>query len=317
MQLARTLIGTLGSVGALVGTSYVVEALRSPPTRPEKTAFVPEIPFDYVDVGGVKVRYIKTGSGPNLVLLHTLGTDLDLYEKIVGDLATRFTVYAFDYPGHGWSDIPKAAYAPEDFYGWTQGFLDELDIKEATLVGTSIGGTIALVLAARRNPRVARVVSINAYDDTPAGSIRRSSPTARAALTFSDVPIIGATMMRLRNRFISDRILAGGVATPRAFPDALAKELFEVGTRRGNYQAFLSLLAHERLWADARREYPNIEVPALVIYGDHDWAPLPERERTRSLIPHVVTETVADGGHFLSLDRPREVEHLIVRFAGR
>jgi pimeloyl-ACP methyl ester carboxylesterase len=53
----------------------------------------------------MKLRYIKTGAGPNLVLLHTLRTQLDLFEKVVPGLAKHFTVYALDYPGHGYSDM--------------------------------------------------------------------------------------------------------------------------------------------------------------------------------------------------------------------
>jgi len=53
----------------------------------------------------------------------------------------------------------------------------------------------------------------------------------------------------------------------------------------------------------------------LLVYGEHDWAPPVERERTCSLIPSVVTEVVGNGRHFLSLDRPRELQHLIVSFA--
>lgn len=317
MRLLRTLIGALGSLGALVGISYIVEALRSSPARPEKLAFAPEIPVHYADVAGLKVRFIKTGVGPNLVLLHTLRTQIEIYEKIVRDLASQFTVYAFDFPGHGWSDIPKAAYAPEEFFAWTEAFLDVLDIRDAIVVGTSIGATIALVLAARHNPRIAKVVAVNPYDYAPAGGVRKSSLAARLTLALSDVPVLGATMMRLRNRFISDRIFEGGLATRDALPEALAKELYEVGARRGSYQGFLSLLAHERLWVDARNEYPNIGVPVLLVYGDQDWAPRSERERTRSLIPHVVTETVGGAGHFFSLDRPQDLERLVVRFAGR
>jgi pimeloyl-ACP methyl ester carboxylesterase len=87
----------------------------------------------------------------------------------------NFTVHAFDYPGHDWSDIPKAAYAPEDFYRWSAVYLDKVDIRQATIVGISIGATISLVLAARRNPRVRRVIAVNPYDYWPAGGIRKSS----------------------------------------------------------------------------------------------------------------------------------------------
>jgi pimeloyl-ACP methyl ester carboxylesterase len=148
-----------------------------------------------------------------------------------------------------------------------------------------------------------------------AGGIRKSSLAARLVLTPSGLPVLGATIMRLRNRYVSDRIFEGGLASPEALPKELAEELYEVGARTGHYQAFLSLLAHERLWPKASDEYASIKVPVLLVYGEQDWAPPMERERTRSLIPNVATEIVSNGNHFLSLDRARELQHLIVGFA--
>jgi hypothetical protein len=97
---------------------------------PEKLYWAPHLPIQYTEIDGNRIRYIKTGSGPTLVLLHTLRTQLDIFEKIVPTLAKSFTVYAPDYPGHGFSDIPKADYAPELFVKAVEGFLDELDLRD-------------------------------------------------------------------------------------------------------------------------------------------------------------------------------------------
>lgn len=126
--------------------------------------WAPEIPIDYVEVGGIKLRYVKAGSGPILILLHTLRTQLDLFEKLVPELSKRFTIYALDFPGHGHSGIPKARYEADFFTAAIEGFIDKLDLREITLAGVSIGGVIPLIIAARRNPRVTRVISINPYD---------------------------------------------------------------------------------------------------------------------------------------------------------
>jgi pimeloyl-ACP methyl ester carboxylesterase len=57
----------------------------------------------------------------------------------MSELASRFTVDAYDYPGHGWSDIPKAAYSLDDFYKWTAALLEKLDVRQAAVAGISIG----------------------------------------------------------------------------------------------------------------------------------------------------------------------------------
>ena len=99
-------------------------------------------------------------------------TQLELFEKVVPELAVHFTVYALDYAGHGYSDIPKARYNADFFTDSVEGFLDVLDLRNVTLGGVSIGGAIALIIAGRRNPRVARVVAMNPYDYAKAAGWR-------------------------------------------------------------------------------------------------------------------------------------------------
>jgi pimeloyl-ACP methyl ester carboxylesterase len=155
--------------------SFLVEALRTVPTPPATLRWAPSIPIAYAEVGGIKLRYIKAGTGPVLVLLHTLRTQLDLFEKVVPELARHFTVYALDLPGHGYSDIPAATYDAPFFAAAVEGFLDKLNLRDVTLAGVSIGGSLPLILAARANPRVARVVAINPYDYAKGRGLARSS----------------------------------------------------------------------------------------------------------------------------------------------
>jgi len=76
--------------------SFAVEAIRPAPRAPKVLSWAPEIPIAYVDVDGIKLRYIVAGRCPNVFLLHTLRTQLDLFQKAVPLLSQRFTVYAVD-----------------------------------------------------------------------------------------------------------------------------------------------------------------------------------------------------------------------------
>lgn len=71
--------------------SLAVEALRPSPSPPKQLRWAPDIPIQYAEVNGLRLRYIKTGHGPILVLLHTLRTQLDLFEKIMPELSKEFT----------------------------------------------------------------------------------------------------------------------------------------------------------------------------------------------------------------------------------
>jgi pimeloyl-ACP methyl ester carboxylesterase len=312
------LFGFIGVAGAGFGLwllSFVVEALRPVPKAPTVLGWAPEIPINYVEVGGTKLRYTRSGSGPVVVLLHTLRTQLDLFEKVVPELSKRFTVYALDYPGHGYSDIPNARYDAAFFTKAVEGFLDKLDLREITLVGVSIGGVIPLIIAARHNRRVTRVISINPYDYAKGRGMARSSVLGWMITYAALVRVIGETVMRLRNFVIMKAVLRGGAADPKSIPPALMKEMYLVGNRRGHYRAFISLLRNGESWEAATRDYSRIAMPVLLVWGDKDWARPSERERTRSLIPGAQMETVENGGHFLPLDRPQDVQQLITSFA--
>ncbi len=299
--------GWIVAAAVVVGlplVSYLVESLRPAPGAPERVPWAADITCRYVTVDGVRLRYITTGQGPAVVLLHTLRTQLDMFQRVVPALGQQFRVYALDYPGHGYSDIPQAEYTPDLFVASVAGLLAALQIKDAVVVGESIGGTIALLLAARHHPSIRRVVAVNPYDYDGGRGIRRSSALASVLFGLNDVPVLGPTVTRLRAYPIVKRILEGGVYRPGAMPPALAREMYEVGNRPGHYRAFMSLVHHWAGWERARVEYKSIDHRVLLVYGDHDWSRVLEREADRQAIPGAQLRTVKDAGHFLALDAP-------------
>jgi pimeloyl-ACP methyl ester carboxylesterase len=298
------IVATLGILAAVVAVSYLVEAARTEPPVPARLAWAPELPIRFVDVAGVRLRYVVTGEGPDLVLLHTLRTQLDMFQKVIPILARRFRVYALDLPGHGYSDIPAVDYPADFFVDTVATALDRLGVRDATVVGESIGGSIALQLAARHHPAVARVVAVNAYDYAGGRGLRRSSALANLLFGVNDVPVLGATVGRLRSYPVVRQVLRGGIQRRAALSPALAREIYQVGNRRGHARGFASLVRHWASWDAGRAEYGRIDRPVLLVYGDHDWSREHERLDDAARIPGAELRTVPDAGHFLSLDAP-------------
>jgi pimeloyl-ACP methyl ester carboxylesterase len=302
------LVAAFVALGAGIWSgSLLLEAARPVPPIPRTLNWAPEIPISYVVVNGSRMRYIKAGQGPNLLLLHTLRTQLDLFQKVVAELATSFTVYALDYPGHGYSDIPRARYDADFFARSTEAFLNALDLHDVTVCGVSIGGAIALILAGRHNPRVSRVVAINPYDYARGRGLARSGLAGWVTMATASIPVIGETFNRLRSFAVVKAVLVGGVASPENFPPGLAREMYRVGNRRGHYRAFVRLLRHAGTWEAATQLYRHIAVPAWLVWGDRDWSRPAERERDRRLAAGARAVMVERGGHFLPLDRPDAV----------
>lgn len=106
----------------------------------------------------LSMRYQKTGNGPPLVLMHTIRTQLEYFRSLAALLSASYTVYAIDLPGHGYSPIdPRASFDEPYFRQGVIGFIEKLDLSDVTLVGESIGGALALTVAAAIPQRVKRV----------------------------------------------------------------------------------------------------------------------------------------------------------------
>ena len=313
MTINTILIILIVSLAPVV-VSYVVEALRKSPQEPDQLSWAQEIPIQYADLDGTRVRYIKTGKGPNLLLLHTLRTQLDIFQKMIPELSKSFTVYAFDYPGHGWSDIPKTDYTADYFVNSVEKYLEKLDLKDVLIAGVSIGGSIPLVIAGKNNNRVKGVISINPYD-YPGKGPARGNFIANFIMSTVYIPVLGDTFMRLRNRMIERKILEGGVADPDSLGASFLEEVFVVGERPGHLKAFINLIRHSGSFKDTHLSYKNISVPVLLIYGEKDWAKLNEREQTASEIPGVMVETINNARHFLSLEHPNILNEKIKQFS--
>jgi pimeloyl-ACP methyl ester carboxylesterase len=271
----------------------------------------------YLNVDGVRLRYVVTGDGPVLVLLHTLFTEIDLFQRVIPELAKHFRVYALDFPGHGWSDIPNVDYSAEYFIATVARFLDAAGVTDATLVGESIGGTIALALAARRHPRVARVVAVNPYDYYAGRGIRRGSPVSQIFFRLIPLPVVGEIFLWLRNPFLERKVYEGAVRRPGALPRAFLRELSHAGKRRGHARAFLSLVRHWASWEAVRREYARIDRPTLLLYSEYDWSRESEREANRRAIPGSRSAVVPGVGHFLAVEAPEQFVRAVNQFAGR
>jgi pimeloyl-ACP methyl ester carboxylesterase len=191
--------------------------------------------FRRVSVCGCELRYYRTGAGTPIVLLHPLRAQLEYFVPLLRHLdGGQADVLAVDLPGHGQSSAPRADYTAAYFTDAVEGFLDAAGIREAVLAGESIGGAIALALAARHNPRIARVVALNPYDYGRRGGIRRSSALANVLFTAMLWPTAGPLVARAGTRGVLRRVLAGGLHDPRNLPAALVEELYRCGSLPGH-----------------------------------------------------------------------------------
>ncbi|HEY2531402.1 MAG TPA: alpha/beta fold hydrolase [Xanthobacteraceae bacterium] len=255
------------------------------------------------------------GSGPPLLLLHTIRTQLEYFRSLAPLLATSHTVCAIDLPGHGHSPIDPGANFDEPYFRQAIiRFIEELDLSAVTIVGESIGGALALTVAAALPHRVKRVYAINPYDyETRYGDgIRRGNWLANFIIGSLQIPLLGAVNASLESKMILGKIMGGGYHDPRKLPADLLTEFDEVAHRPGYKRIARKVLAGWRSWSRARDYYRQISAPVTLIYGDSDWSRPNERERTRSLIPASQMVMLKNTGHFSAVESPSELARVIL-----
>src|SRR6267143_1583606 len=225
-----------------------------------------------VNVLGGELRFLRIGQGPTVLLLHTLRTQLEYFIPLMRALDQDLEIVAPDLPGHGRSSAPEVEYTAGYFTDVVEEFLDALNLSRVLLVGESIGASIGLALAARRNPRLAGVIASNPYDYGRRGGIRRSSPLANVVFTAMTWPVMGSVVVRTGTKGILRKIMEGGVYDPRNLPSDLIDELWVCGHLRGHARAFLSLSRQWKTWIAARVAYRAAELPITLVYGNQDWS---------------------------------------------
>ena len=263
----------------------------------------------------LSVRFQKIGSGPPLLLLHTIRTQLEYFRSLAPLLAASRTVYALDLPGHGHSPIDPSANFDEPYFRQAViRFIEELNLSEVTLVGESIGAALALTVAASLPHRVKRIYAINPYDyETRYGDgIRRGNWLANFIIGSLQIPVLGALNASLENKMVLGKIMGGGYHDSRKLPSDLLAEFNKVAHRPGYKRAARKVLAGWRSWSKARDYYRQILAPVTLIYGDSDWSRPDERERTRSLIPSSQVVRLKNTGHFSAVENPSELARVIM-----
>jgi pimeloyl-ACP methyl ester carboxylesterase len=275
----------------------------------ESRISIPGTSSDFLDPTGPdgrgegQLRYLTGGTGPPLVLLHTVRTQAEHFRHVIPLVMEQYTVYALDLPGMGYSQIVTgASYQEPAMRAAVKRLMTQLDLRDVTLLGESMGAVLSLTTAADIPDLIRRVVAINPYDYR--GGILRSSLLARFIITGVLAPGIGPILARQEPKPIMRAILKGGLVDTSALREDYLDELLEVGRRPGYPTVARAVYANLPSLIAARSRYTEVSAPVHLVYGEHDWSRPSDREANRQLLPIADFTQVPNAGHFIALERP-------------
>ncbi|MEO6299756.1 MAG: 3-oxoadipate enol-lactonase [Paracoccaceae bacterium] len=109
----------------------------------------------------INARVDGPTDGPAVVFVHALGTDLTIWDGVLSHLTGRYRTLVFDHRGHGGSDTPAPPYAMGTLVRDCERLMDHFGLKDAVVIGVSLGGLVAQGLAVKRLDQVRAVVLSN------------------------------------------------------------------------------------------------------------------------------------------------------------
>lgn len=238
----------------------------------------------------VDLNYRDEGdpAGAPVVFVNSLGTDMRLWDKVLPLLPSGLRLIRYDKRGHGLSTAPKAPYSMGALVSDIEGLLDHLNVRNAVIVGCSIGGMIAQGLAVKRLDQVRAIVLTNT-----AAKIGTEEMWAEriAAVEAGGVEALADTVME---RWFSDRF--------RATPELVAWRNMLTRTPDDGYAGCSAAISGTDFFTTTS----SLTLPTLAIAGSEDGSTPPDLVReTAGLIKGSRFELIRGAGHLPMVEKPQ------------
>lgn len=250
-----------------------------------------------IEVDGCRTHYRRAGKGTALVFLHG-ASGAPLVLPFMARLAQRFDVVVPDHPGYGQSDEPEWLENIHDVAYFYLDFLAALGLERAVIVGSSMGGWMALEMAVRNTSRIGALVLVS-----PAGV---AAPGAEPADIFLLSP--EETIRRLFHdeRYAEERLAAP--MTPEAIDLALK-----------NRHTTARLAWEPRLHDPMLPKWLHrIDVPVAIVWGSEDRIlPVGIAHELKRLLPRAELAIFERCGHLPQVEKMEDFCELVERFAGK
>jgi pimeloyl-ACP methyl ester carboxylesterase len=293
----------------LVGAAVYYAAYVYTPAedREYSSPYLKNIDSQFVNTGGFKIHYTRSGNGPPAILVHGAAAWLYSYRNNVPELSRRFTVYTLDMPGHGYTS-PISKNPSYDFDMMSDvllEFMNTMGIDRANIVGHSSGGAWVLHFAYRNPGKVNKLVLIDANGlDVP----------VRLTFKLFSYPVIG----ELFSKFFTTEDVRTGLE------DAFFDKTLVTDEMIGEIKAPLTYIENRRAQylcirnQDLKlteKEMSHIGVPVLVIWGEDDlYLDSAMAQKFKEIMPDATVVILEKCGHSAHEEKPEEVNRLITDF---
>ncbi|MFL6214840.1 MAG: alpha/beta fold hydrolase [Blastocatellia bacterium] len=251
-------------------------------------------------VFGAKIHYLEAGSGPAVILLHGLGGDTSNWALTIAPLAAKFRVIVPDQIGFGRSDKPLLNYRVATLVDFLDGFMKQVGVERASLVGNSLGGFTAAAFALAHPEKVERLVLVDAAGfampkDFDPRTLNALNPSTRE-----------------QAKTILSMIFYNKQYTTDAAVDMMLTRRVAAGDGY-TVQRFIDSIAHGEDMLDGR--LGGIKQPTLIVWGREDQlTPMWMAERFKKEINGSEIVVFDKCGHVPQMEKAAEFNAAVMKF---
>jgi pimeloyl-ACP methyl ester carboxylesterase len=316
-EMMRRVLSVPGLKVAIAALPALFVASCAPVFTPDLVNAIQSVQYQPVSADGdaVKLAVHESGRGTPLILIHGLGASSYTWRKIAPELAKRHRVIAIDLKGFGQSDKPlDERYSIFDQARLIGDYITRNNLKDATLVGHSFGGGVALAVAldqldaGRTNIRKLVLIDSIAY--------RQPLPFFFRILR---TPVIGEIGLSLvppevqMERALAVAYLEDGKVTE----DAVRNYASALHSEGGRHALLRTIDSLDPVQADEiSKRYKELYLPTLVLWCDRDKiVPLKIGRRLARELPNARLKVMRKCGHIPHEEQPEDTLKVIADFA--
>ena len=307
MRWLKVVAKVLGALVALALLAFGIAALihRDHPAAEVEARWATP-PSQFIVIDGVRLHYRDEGSGPPVVLLHANYASLFMWEPWAAALKDRYRVIRVDLPAHGLTGPdPTGDYTLQRIQALFERFADERGLQRFAVIGTSIGGTVAMRYAADHPERIERLGLISP------GSLEKR---VRGRTTPAQVPKVFDAITLVTPKSFTRFMLTNDYGDPARVSETVVDEWWSMWMREGNRAAMLGLL-RQYVSGGVEDRIRAVRAPVLLMWGERNKrVPVALAYETRDLLsnsPQVKLEVLPGIGHMLVQEAPQESARLV------
>ncbi len=250
------------------------------------------------ETNGINIHYTRTGGNkPPLILLHGLMTNGACWAGLAHVLEKEYDVIMPDARGHGNSSVPDFGYRYEDHANDVAGLINALRLPPSILLGHSMGGMTAAVVASRK-PNLLRGLVL--------AEPTFLSPKVQREVRDSDV---AEQHRRMLNMSLDEVVAEARYRHPNRSGETL--ELFARARLQTSMAAFDVLTPPN---PDYKMLMSAIDIPSLIVFGDKGVLSSVVVKELQCLNPRLQAEQIHKAGHSVHLDQPERFAAVIGSF---